>query len=150
MRKQKMEEKPPADEGEGRKTKVKRKLVILAGAVIVAIALAGYLMVGGSTAQAKPAPKPGNVVKLDSIFLNLSDGHYLKLGMALQETTDVTADVDGSQALDAAIELFSRVSMAQLNNADQRDAIKKQLISKIESIYPDKVMDVYYTEFVMQ
>jgi flagellar FliL protein len=113
------------------------------------LGLVGYFQFGGS-AQAKPTPKPGTVVKLDSIFLNLSDGHYLKLGMALQETADVTTDVDGSQALDTAIELFSRISMAQLSNPDQRDAVKRELITQIEHVYNGQVMNVYYTEFVMQ
>lgn len=149
MRKKK--EEKTAGGGEPKK-KGKKKLLIMVVALVLVLGGAGaYLMLGsGGSAQAKPAPKPGNVLKLDPIYLNLADGHYLKLGMALQETANVKVDVDGSQALDAAIELFSRISMADLSAPGGRDQIKKDLIAKITPLYNGQVMTIYYTEFVMQ
>lgn len=144
--------KPSTDEPESGKKKRKKRSLLMVGVLVVVLGVAaGYLVLErSSSAQAKQAPKPGAVLKLDSIYLNLSDGHYLKLGMALQETAEVTTDVDGSQALDAAIELFSRVSMTELSVPGGRDAVKKELISKIQRVYEGRVMTVYYTEFVMQ
>lgn len=150
MRKKKSAEKS-GDQIEPGKKKRKKRLIMIVGVVVVVGVAVGYLVFGkSSSAQAKPIPKPGAILKLDPIYLNLSDGHYLKLGMALQETTSVTADVDGSQALDAAIELFSHVSMAELATTDGRDSVKKELISKIQGVYKEQVMTIYYTEFVMQ
>lgn len=148
MRKKKAEQ--AVDGGEPKKRGKKRIFLIL-GVVVLLLAGGGYFALAkSSSASAKPIPKPGTILKLDPIYLNLSDGHYLKLGLALQETTDVVTDVDGSQALDAAIALFSQTSMTELSTPDGRAATKKELIDKIANLYPGKVMTVYYTEFVMQ
>lgn len=124
-----------------------KRLVLLLGVLLLVVGAASYLQFGTSDAA---QVKPGAVVKLDPIYLNLSDGHYLKLGLALQQTAAVSADVDGSKALDTAIELFSRTSMAQLGTATERDSVKRELIAQITHAYDGQVMTVYYTEFVMQ
>lgn len=143
--------KEKAANGQEPKKKGKKRLFMVLGLVVILLAGGAYFALGkNGTAQAKPVPKPGTILKLDPIYLNLSDGHYLKLGLALQETTDATTDVDGSQALDAAISLFSQTSMAALSTPAGRLAVKKELIDKIANLYPGKVMTIYYTEFVMQ
>jgi flagellar protein FliL len=128
--------------------KSKKKLLII---VVV------LLLVGGGAAYKvtkKPAgpakPKPGPVLKLDDINLNLSGGHYLKIDLALQTTKKAPADIDGSQAMDLAITQFSGVSMETLEVPAKREAAKQQLLTSIEKAYPGQVMDVYFTEFVMQ
>ena len=52
------------------------------------------------------APKPGDVVALDPIQINLEGEHYLRIGIALQLTA-ATKEADGSKALDATIDEFS-------------------------------------------
>ena len=148
MFKKKVKVEGQAEEG---KKKSKKKLIIFILVPVLLLAVGGYLMFGKSgSAAAKPVLVPGVILKLEPLYLNLSDGHYLNLGMALQESTLAAADVDGSKALDAAISLFSQVSMAQLSTADGRDTVKKQLIKKVQDVYPDEVITIYYTEFVMQ
>jgi len=128
----------------------KKKLIMILVPVLL-LAVGGYFIFGKSgSAAAKPAPIPGAILKLEPIYLNLSDGHYLKLGLALQETTLAAPDIDGSKALDAAIALFSQISMTQLSTPDGRDMVKKRLIKKVQDLYAEEVMSVYYTEFVMQ
>lgn len=126
----------------GRKLLVVLLVVVLAGGV-------GVLKLRGRDA-APPPPVAGAVLKLDPIYVNLAQGHYLKLGLALQETTTAAKDLDGSQALDAAISVFSDQSMSDLTDTKTRNALKAHLVDQVKSLYDGQVMDLYLTEFVMQ
>ncbi len=136
--------------------KSKKKLLILVMAVLLAIGGAGgYLMFSGGaktskTPVAKPKPKPGAVLALDAITVNLAEGHFLKVKMALQLTASAAKDTDGSEAMDLAIAEFSNRPMADFASADGRAKAKAQLLDKVEGVYPDEVMDIYFTQFVMQ
>ena len=93
---------------------------------------------------------PGEVVALEPIQVNLAEGHYLRLGLALQ-LTDGRHEVDGSKALDAAIELFSGASMAELRQPEAaRRAQGEAAGASSTHGYHGDVMDVYFTEFVTQ
>ena len=59
------------------------------------------------------APKPGEVVALEPIQINLAGGHYLRVGVALQ-LTEKAHEADGSKALDATIAVFSGQPMEEL------------------------------------
>ncbi|MBM7516419.1 flagellar basal body-associated FliL family protein [Nocardioides nitrophenolicus] len=95
------------------------------------------------------APKPGDVVSLESIQINLAGGHYLRLGMALQLTKG-TKEADGSKALDAAITVFSGLPVGEVNKPDVRETLRKQLLDQLEVRYHHEVMEVYFTEYVTQ
>lgn len=122
------------------------------GRVLIAIAVVIVLLGGGAYFLLKPsdsAPKPGAVDPLDSIQINLAGAHYLRLGLALQ-LRDGATDIDGSKALDAAINLFSGQSMTDLNQGQPRNALKTKLSQQLASLYDGDVMGVYFTEFVTQ
>ena len=53
---------------------------------------AGYWFFLKPAGGAEKAPEPGVVVKLDAIQINLADGHYLKVGIALQASKDAAED----------------------------------------------------------
>jgi flagellar FliL protein len=89
-------------------------------------------------------------VALDPITLNLADGHFLKLKLSLQATLDAAEAPDGSKALDIAISEFSNRPLAELASNAARDKAKVELRKKINEAYEGHVMDVYFTEFVMQ
>lgn len=96
-----------------------------------------------------PEPEAGEIAPLESIQINLDDGHYLKLGLALQLTT-TAHEVDGSKALDAAIDLFSGRPMESMSETEKRNALKEKLAHELEESYHGDVMEVYFTEFVTQ
>jgi flagellar protein FliL len=145
-----------ADKAEGgEKKKSKKKLIIIVVAVL-ALGGGGYFMFGTGGSSAPPKPVEGVVVPLDPITINLAGGHFLKLGIALQATKASKEAPDGSHALDIAIEIFSNRTVTELDDNAGRDKFKKQLTEKVVAAYTDEktkvqaVMDVYFTEFVMQ
>jgi flagellar FliL protein len=148
---------PSKEDAAAEPKKSKKKLLIIGILVLVLVAAGAYVMLGkGKKAAAPPPPMPGTVLALDSITLNLAAGRYLKLGMALQFTVEGSVAgegapaLDGSQALDLAIAQLSNLPIISLNSASARTKAKAKLVTAIKKAYDDKVMDVYFTEFVMQ
>jgi flagellar FliL protein len=138
--------------------KSKKKKLIIIGAVLL-VAAAAYMFVLKPKPAASGEPVPGMVVKLDPLTLNLDGGHYLKLSMALQFTAAASGggghgggseEPDGSKALDLAIAQLSNRKIAELNTAQARETAKEKLLAAIEEAYHHEVMDLYFTEFVMQ
>lgn len=145
--------------GDPKGNKGKKKKLVIAVAVLAVLA-AAYLLVLKPKPAATGAPQPGIVLKLDPLTLNLEGGHYLKLSMALQFTTAAAAgggghggggeELDGSRALDIAISQLSNRRIAELNSAAARKKAKATLLEAVAEAYHHEVMDIYFTEFVMQ
>jgi len=125
------------------------KLKKIAIIVVVVLLVAGAAWWFVLRPKPEKAPEPGEILTLDSTQINLTGGHYLRLGLALQLTTEAH-EVDGSKALDAAINLFSGRTTASLSQPDRRDELKKKLAHELDESYHGEVMDVYFTEFVTQ
>jgi flagellar protein FliL len=139
-----------ADSGAPKKSK--KKLIIIAVALLIAVAgggAGGYFMFAPKSTT-KPAPKPGIVIPLEAITINLQEGHFLKLKLSLQATTAVAEALDGSKALDIAIDLFSNRSVAELSSNEERNRLKQELAEKVGKAYEEEIMGIYFTEFVMQ
>jgi flagellar protein FliL len=131
--------------------KSKKKLIIIIAAAVVLLGggAGGFLAMSGGSAK-KPEPKPGKVVPMDAVTLNLADGHFLKLKLALQATADAAEAPDGSKAVDIAISQFSNLPVSELSSNAAREKAKKDLTEKVEKAYDGEIMAVYFTEFVMQ
>lgn len=154
---------PPADDGDETSPPKSKKKQALIGFVLVAALIGGYVTLsGGGEADAAqeaveaPAPVEGPVVTLEPITLNLADGRFLKVGLALQLVEGVPApapaDVPGfaAPALDDSISLLGALSYADLVAPGGRDAAKQALTERISARYEGDVMAVYFTELVMQ
>ena len=137
----------------------RKRLILVVAAVLVMLAggVAYYVVLGpgaapeaGTAVVAKPAPKPGAVLTVAPVSINLSDGHYLRLGLGLQLTTDVVKPPDPARALDVAIALFSGHTVAEVSDPTTRAALKTQLAGELSKAYDGEVMDVYLTNFVTQ
>ena len=146
------DKKAETDENEA-KGGGKKKLILVLAVVLLAAAGAAYFFVfSGGSAEAKE-PVAGAVVVLDPVAVNLAGGGYLKVGVALQLTTDVGKESpDGSKATDLVISTFSQAKPADVTAA--RDALKAALQKKIIDAYTEdgveQVMGIYYTEYVTQ
>jgi flagellar protein FliL len=144
-----MTREPAAAEAVEEKKGGPLKLVVILLVVVLVAGGAAYWFIL-KPKNAEPAkPKPGTVVALDPIQVNLADGHYLSIGIALQ-AVDGVKEVDGSKALDATIEEFSGLPIDQLLKAKEREHLKEELVKSLEKLYDDEVMDVYFTQFVTQ
>ena len=112
-------------------------------------------MMGKKPPKAGP-PVKGPVVAMEATTLNLADGHFLKLKLGLQtimgKVTVSTegSDLDTSEAADIAVSEFTNKPIAELSTEQARTAIKADLLKKLQKAYPDKLMGVYFIEFVMQ
>jgi flagellar FliL protein len=147
--------KNEVEETEAAKPKfTKKKIMMLAIVAVIlgAAGVAGKSMLAGP--KAEKAPEPGGVVAMDSVTINLAGGHYLKMKLALQETIDAASGeeggTDGSKALDIAISHYSNMPMAELSSASGRAKAKAELLEDVKKAYDEKIMDIYFTEFVMQ
>ncbi len=90
----------------------KRRTLLVVVLVVLALAAGAWWFMIRPAGADEPA-EPGEVLQLESIQVNLADGHYLKIGVALQ-AVEGAEEVEGSKALDATIELFSGSAMAEL------------------------------------
>lgn len=137
------------------------KKKLLAGIAVVALLGGGYVFTsggGGASAEAAEAEAvvAGEVVALAPITLNLADGRFLKVGLALQLVEGVAvpaeAEVAGfaAPALDEAISMLGARTYADLVAPGGRDAAKVALSERLAERYEGEVMGVYFTELVMQ
>lgn len=143
--------KDKAAEGAETPKKGKKKLIIIIAAVVLLLGggAGGYFAFFAGPAE-EPAPEPGIVVALQPITINLADGHFLKISIALQATIEAHEEPDGSKALDLLISQFSNRSVAELSSNEAREEAKTALKEKVHEAYHGEIIDLYFTEFVMQ
>ena len=127
-----------------------------AAATPAAAAGADGAAAAGAGAGTTPTTVAGGEVATtgDAITLNLADGRFLKVGLALQLAKGGKADAwttaQAAKALDAAISYFGSKTYGDLSAPGGRDAAKADLSKKVAALYPNKVLGVYFTQFVMQ
>jgi flagellar protein FliL len=150
--------KDEKDAAEAPKKSKKMLMIIVIALVVLGGGGAGaFVMLSGDSAEAAAeAPVKGVVVPMeDALTINLADGHYLKLGFALQATEEAgETEIDLSEAIDAAIDQYTGMEIAELETEKGRQTAKAELLEKIEKIYnvdgTHIIMDIYFTQFVTQ
>jgi flagellar FliL protein len=145
-----VKEKPAAAAEEAPAKGGKKKMIIILVVVLLVVGAGAYFFLGKSSG-APAAPEPGVVLDVDPIAVNLAGGGYLKVGVALQLTSDVGEKdtPDTAKASDLIISTFSEAKLADVIGS--RDAIKADLQQKIVKAYgKDIVMGIYYTDYVTQ
>lgn len=155
------------DDGSEEPSKSRKKLIIVAAALLAVLAVGGFVAKGLLAGPSAPVPDPkmvaGSVVTLPPITLNLADGRYLKLTLALQlsEAGSPVAGageaagaavpaLDGAKALDAAISVLGQHTYGELLAPRGRASAQKALSAEVRKRYPGDVLGVYFTEFLMQ
>jgi flagellar FliL protein len=136
---------------DGKKPKSKKvKIMVLVALLVVLAALAKFTVLAPSAPAKDAKPVPGPVLAMEDMTLNLAGGHYLRIRLALQTTKGTNAELDTSEAAQAVIEEFSDRSTAELSGDAARLKAKKELLGKLQKIYPKQILDVIYTEFFTQ
>lgn len=137
----------PAEAADTPGEKGGRKKLIVVGLVLLVGAAAAWWFLLRPSGPTEPVP--GEVMTMEPIQVNLADGHYLRIGIALQLSAEAH-EADGSKALDATIDLFSGAERDDLVKAPQRQKLKHELEEKLHEHYHGDVLEVYFTEFVTQ
>jgi flagellar protein FliL len=129
-------------------------LVVVAAVVVIAVAAAAWflLLAPGEEPATHEEVELGEVMTVDPVSLNLANGHYLRLGLALQLTADAGAhgEPTSAPALDAAIALFSGRDIAEVTDPAVREQLTAELARQLAETYHGDVVDVYLTEYVTQ
>jgi flagellar FliL protein len=167
---------PPADEPAAKKGKAKKvkeaklnkkgepkkgKMKIVLPLIVVLIGAGGYYHfvyakkkpVTATGAAAVTALPKGPILTLTPTTINLSDGHFLEVGLALQlaSAKDMTVVTnDQALALNDAIETLSAKTMAMLDTTAGRKAAQVTLTKELAKTFDNKITAVYFTDFVMQ
>ncbi len=101
-------------------------------------------------------PVIGPVLTVDSTTLNLADGHFLKIGLALQlPVGSVVADVEKTENWGAitgqvVLNTFSNEAMADILPTKQREKLRHDVGNDVCVKSEGKATTVYFTEFVAQ
>jgi flagellar FliL protein len=133
-----------------KKSLLKNKKVLILLVCVLAVAGAAYKMLMPSAPPGPP--KPGDTVALDATTLNLADGHYLQIAVALQlvEGKATKDNFDTAQAADLLIDEFSNRSVVYLSTNANRDKLMGELQTKLKKAYPGEIYKVFKTKFVTQ
>ncbi|HEV2886348.1 MAG TPA: flagellar basal body-associated FliL family protein [Jatrophihabitans sp.] len=134
----------------GKKKSKKVKIAVLVVVMLVLGALAKFTVLAPSAPAGDAKPVPGHVVAMTDMTLNLAGGHYLRIKLALQTVEGTPEEFDTSEAAQAVIDQFSDRPVAELTGEAARSKAKKELLGKLQKVYPKQVMDVIYTEFFTQ
>lgn len=134
-----------------KKKSKKVKIIALVGCLLLLGAVAKFTVLAPSTSGAGPAkPSPGPVIAMDELTLNLNGGHFLRLKMSLATVKGTNAELDVTEGVQAVIDEYSNRSVTSLTGKVARDKAKEELLANLQKIYPKKLLDLTYTEFVMQ
>jgi flagellar protein FliL len=127
--------------------------------VLIAIIVVALLAVGGAgyflflkKPGTPPPPVPGAMVQMDAQTLTLTEGHFLKVQIAIQlvegkATPETFVTVQAAQLL---IDTFSNLSVDELTTNAARKDLTAQLLIGLKKAYPGEVYDVFLTQFVIQ
>jgi flagellar FliL protein len=160
-----MAKKKTADGDEAKSGKGKTLAMGAVMAIGILGGLKGFVLSGGKAAAATgvsttTTTKPGPIVTLDPITVNIAGDRFLKVGLGLQlsgklagqpapkDSNDPTKGF--ARALDLTIETFGGHTYDSLVTPAGRAVAKEELIKKLEAAYPEEVEGVYFTDFVMQ
>lgn len=157
----------------------KGRLVVIV-TLCVGLAAGGYMIGGRGGAQPtvaeapaeEPEPEVGEIVDLESVNINLADGHYLRIAVSLgleahtegeeagtesadhgeATTEDAGPSIAVAPASDLVLSTFAGRTMELLASAEGREAARHDLLEGLRQYYGDDapVLTVFFTEFVMQ
>ena len=137
----------------------KKKLVI----IVVVLAVVG--MAAKMTVLKKPAEESaggttttlagGELVPVEAMSVNLADGHYLKIGVAIElvegeQAKEFEKSGETNKVRDLIISTASTRGVAELATPEGKAAFKEELDHGAAELYEESYHGIYLTDFVMQ
>jgi flagellar FliL protein len=97
----------------------------------------------------------GGQVPLDAVTVTLQDGGYLKFAVALQLSKETKAEKfvaenEGEKARSVALESFTCRTTQDVSTAAGQQEAKDEVAARVVNAYHGKVLDVYFTEWIIQ
>jgi flagellar FliL protein len=174
-----------AEEATTEEKKGKSKKAILIPVIVLVLGLGGgafMFLGGGKSGEASGEPTTtttlrGPIIRLDPITLNLTDGHVLKVGIALEALAhphdeqmlaavhalsgggghgaaaepNTASPLGGleAKALDLAIKELGNKSFEELSAPDGRAHAQEELQAHVSEAYHGDIVKIYFTTFVM-
>jgi flagellar FliL protein len=138
------------DTAAAKKKAMRRKLIILGALLVIVGGAAKFTILAPPAGKVAAKPAPGPVLAMPEMTLNLTAGHFLRLKLAVQTTKGTSTEFDTSEGAQAVIAQFSDHSVAELTGNPARTKAKAELLKRLQDIYPKRILDLYYTDFVMQ
>ena len=140
----------------------KRSNLLPAIVIAVGLVVGAFLMKpsapapeGDAAAEEEPEILPGEMATIEPITLNLSDGHYLRLGVGIELVEGVPAGEfleggDADRFKDLMISEVGGMTIEQVSTTDGREALKSTLRHGAEELYGEEFSEIYLTEAVVQ
>jgi len=124
-------------------------VVLLVVAAAAAGAAAYFLLLAPAEAGPEPEPEPGITVAVEPRNINLADGHYLRMGFAVQLAAGAE-EIPVAPATDVAIALYSGRDVAEVTDPERRAELQAELTERLVGVYGEEVLAVYLTDYVTQ
>lgn len=164
------EDQAKTGEGTGEpKKKSKKMLFILLGVTIVLLGVGGFFAYKKfmipppppeKASPQNPAELPetvGEIVTLDPFVVNLADpkgNRYLKMKISLELETKEAADratKTTPKLRDIVIMMLTSLSFEEVMTPEGKLRIRDELLERFSRVIrPDKVKNIYFSEFVVQ
>lgn len=131
-----------------------------AGAGATAVTTTTIVQLEGCAEGVDATTAEHNTLDLESMSINLNDGHYLRVTVSLGlcpgvvgvggEGEGAVEGLNTAPAKDIIVTTLSGNSMETLSEPEGRENIKELLTQRLANEYPEEVYEVYFLEFVMQ
>jgi flagellar FliL protein len=145
------------EDPKGKKKKGGKKGSLLKNKKFLILLVLLFVVGGAAYKILVPAPPPGppaagETVVLDPLTLNLTDGHYLQVAVAvdLVQGKATKETFETAPAAQAIIDEFSNRTVASLSSRAARTKSLADLIAEMKKEYAGKVFDAHFTKFTMQ
>ena len=92
------------------------------------------------------------IMELEPVVINLSDGHYIRIAIALGYTGDESELKNKLPAVnDVLITTVGAMSSKELISPEGKELLKENLLLKINSVLSKvQVRNIFYREFIVQ
>ena len=142
----------PAEKNKKKDGKSKKKLIIIAVLALVVLGAAYKFVLAKPASTAAAKPVGGDIVTLDPNTLNLTDGHYLKVAVAIQLVKGQAAATtfETSEAQQLVLDEFSNRSITSLQSNATRQKLTDELTASLKKAYTGEIYKVFLTQFVTQ
>jgi flagellar FliL protein len=97
----------------------------------------------------------GELVAVEAMSVNLADGHYLKVGVAIElvegeQAKEFEKSGETNKIRDLIISAASTRGAAELSTPEGKEAFKEELDHGAAELYEESYHGIYLTDFVMQ